>query len=142
MCYRVRMSATVRKSKVQRLDWAQEARDNTWRQMAVCRDLDTSIFFPEGEGAELKVLYAKARRYCNECPVRQECLDYAMRVEVNEDSHRYGMYGGLTPSQRKRLRATQSGVHGAYGTYTRGCRCLRCREANREHSRMQRAKAS
>lgn len=132
----------LRKSKVQHLDWAQMAKDDTWRQKAVCRNLDPAIFFPEGEGAELNVLYAKAKRYCNECPVRQECLDYAMRAEVNEDSHRYGLFGGLTPSQRKKLRASTSGVHGKYGTYTRGCRCPRCREANRLHSREQRAQAS
>lgn len=42
--------------------------------------------------------YAEAREVCNSCAIRQECLDYAMDERI-----RYGMFGGLTPIERRRI---------------------------------------
>lgn len=38
----------------------------------------------------------EARAVCNQCPVRKACLDWA--IDQHEEC---GMYGGLTPRQRK-----------------------------------------
>jgi hypothetical protein len=38
----------------------------------------------------------EARRICRSCPVRSECLDYALTYPVT-DLH--GVWGGLTPRQ-------------------------------------------
>jgi hypothetical protein len=39
--------------------------------------------------------------YCNQCPLRLPCAEYALRIEANlEACSRYGVWGGLTPSQR------------------------------------------
>jgi WhiB family redox-sensing transcriptional regulator len=47
--------------------------------------------------------YAAARGVCEACPVRQECLSYAL--EANE---RYGMWGGLSQDQRIKLKHRQA----------------------------------
>lgn len=40
---------------------------------------------------------------CIECPVREECLAYAMEFEGSlVETGRYGIWGGLTPGQRAR----------------------------------------
>ena len=72
-----------------------------WRHDAACGggagDIG-GLFFPEhGYSAE----YAK--EICGVCPVVRECLDFAMASEG--DSYRHGVWGGLTPSERQRLRA-------------------------------------
>ena len=42
-----------------------------------------------------------AKRICADCPVRQECLDYAMRVHEP-----FGIWGGLTEAERRQLAPT------------------------------------
>lgn len=45
---------------------------------------------------------------CNGCPVRDACLEAALRAEgQSPGGQRYGIAGGLTPSQRARLRRQQ-----------------------------------
>ncbi len=64
-----------------------------WQERARCRDLDVEMFFPEkGRAARA------AKRVCMECPVRAECLEYALRRRETE-----GVWGGLTPTERRRL---------------------------------------
>lgn len=42
--------------------------------------------------------YEEAREICNLCIIRESCLDYAMENRI-----RYGMFGGLTPIERRRI---------------------------------------
>jgi WhiB family redox-sensing transcriptional regulator len=54
------------------------------------------FFGPDGErqpGREIRE--AKAKAVCESCPVRHECLDYALRNSV-----RYGIFGGLGEEER------------------------------------------
>jgi WhiB family redox-sensing transcriptional regulator len=37
-----------------------------------------------------------AKRICGDCPVRRECLDYAMRVREP-----FGIWGGLNETERR-----------------------------------------
>jgi WhiB family redox-sensing transcriptional regulator len=39
-----------------------------------------------------------AKRICAECPVRQECLEYALRVREP-----FGIWGGLNETERRTL---------------------------------------
>lgn len=66
-----------------------------WVHDAACRDLPTSWWFPGvGESFDL------AQSICETCPVRVECLDYALaRPELT------GIWGGLTDRRRKRMRS-------------------------------------
>lgn len=41
----------------------------------------------------------EAQKMCDKCPVKSDCLTYAMENRVD-----YGIWGGLTETQRKRLR--------------------------------------
>jgi WhiB family transcriptional regulator, redox-sensing transcriptional regulator len=81
----------------------------SWTDDAPCRELDPDLFFPSPEVALAG--YAGVRRVCAACPVRTQCLDYAMAMEGNSDRfHRSGMWGGLTPGERAALHKTQVAV--------------------------------
>jgi WhiB family redox-sensing transcriptional regulator len=69
-------------------------RNLDWKADAACLDLDTSLFFPESESDA-----AKAITVCAICPVREECLDFAIRTRQND-----GIWGGRTEPERRRLR--------------------------------------
>jgi WhiB family redox-sensing transcriptional regulator len=60
---------------------------------AACRDADTSVFFPASEADA-----GEAKAICAACPVREECLEYAIATRPPE-----GVWGGLTSTERHRL---------------------------------------
>lgn len=64
-----------------------------WVHRAACTGLDPELFYPD---KGLPVLEAK--KVCRRCPVRVECLDWA--IETRE---RFGVWGGLSPLERRRL---------------------------------------
>ena len=64
-----------------------------WHERAACRGTPLSVFFPEDDD------YGPARRVCAACPVRRPCLEEAQRRSVN-----HGMFGGLTPNERRAAR--------------------------------------
>lgn len=68
----------------------------TWMLVGRCRDHDPDVFFVRG-AAQSK----RAIRICERCPVREECLDYAL-----ENGIEYGVWGGMTERQRRRLART------------------------------------
>jgi hypothetical protein len=70
----------------------------TWQEQAVCREADPEVLFPENGRVDIS---AAARRLCAACPVRPECLGYAL-----EHQERYGIWGGLSDTQRR----TRSGI--------------------------------
>jgi len=69
----------------------------TWTDFASCRSIGGDLWFPEvGEPT-----WVAARRICESCPVMWQCRDWVMRTELGFDrSRRFGITGGLTPSQR------------------------------------------
>jgi WhiB family transcriptional regulator, redox-sensing transcriptional regulator len=70
--------------------------DNTWMATAVCREHRPEVFFPtDGAGVE------RAQRICVTCPVREECLEYAIQNRIE-----HGVWGGA--SERARRRITQA----------------------------------
>lgn len=72
----------------------------TWWTSAACRDVDSSIFFPNNYDEETG---RPAKRICAGCPVRDLCLEDAMRVEWDAKSRRHGIFGGLLPRERHAL---------------------------------------
>jgi hypothetical protein len=65
-----------------------------WMADAACRGIDPDLFFPEkGESA------FRAKAVCGRCRVRQACLAYALA-----NNERFGVWGGLSERQRRRLR--------------------------------------
>jgi WhiB family redox-sensing transcriptional regulator len=72
---------------------------------AVCRDAGVMMLFfgPDGErSAEREIRERKAKAICAVCPIRAECLEYALRHPA-----RYGIWGGLSAeelaAERRRL---------------------------------------
>ena len=65
-----------------------------WMKRAQCRDVDRDLFFPEHGGKG-----TTARAICSSCPVRQECLDYALA-----NPEMTGMWGGTSERQRQKMR--------------------------------------
>ena len=62
----------------------------SWRKQAGCRTADPALFFPElGESA------GPAKRICAGCPVRAECLAFAVA-----SGERFGVFGGLSERER------------------------------------------
>jgi WhiB family redox-sensing transcriptional regulator len=71
-----------------------------WRLSAACRDLDPDLFFPIGTAGPAVTQVAEAKQVCLTCPVRQPCLDWALRHYQD-----YGIWGGTTELERKALRS-------------------------------------
>jgi WhiB family transcriptional regulator, redox-sensing transcriptional regulator len=72
-----------------------------WYARAACRGQGWDRWFPEPEPGQ-PADYSAAVAVCERCEVRGRCLDYALATRVVE-----GVWGGLTPSERKRLRKVQ-----------------------------------
>ena len=77
-----------------------------WWADALCRSIPDAkylkIFFPEEQTHGGNHLIAP-RKMCVECPVRFQCLEYGLEEP-------YGVWGGHSPSQRKRIvKFTKSG---------------------------------
>jgi WhiB family redox-sensing transcriptional regulator len=73
--------------------------DYSWRRDAICRDTDPDLFFPVGTTGNALVQIDRAKEVCGQCPVKVDCLDYAL--ETNQDS---GIWGGLDEEQRRTIR--------------------------------------
>lgn len=64
-----------------------------WAGRAACAGTDPDLWFLETEGS-----YREARAICAGCPVRAECLEWALETKTE-----HGLFGGLTARQRKQL---------------------------------------
>jgi WhiB family redox-sensing transcriptional regulator len=72
-----------------------------WQWRAACRGEDSGLFFPPGEWearGDRMARERKAKAICAGCPVRIECLEYAVRIK---ESH--GIWGGLNEIERRVL---------------------------------------
>jgi WhiB family redox-sensing transcriptional regulator len=65
----------------------------SWRQNAACRGLDPAVFYPASEDEA-----GPAKAVCNECAVRQPCLEYALRARERD-----GVWGAATEKERRRI---------------------------------------
>lgn len=69
-----------------------------WSSRAACWDVDPELFFPVGTSSRYDDQHAAARAMCTECPVRPDCLAFALATGASD-----GIWGGLTPGERRRL---------------------------------------
>jgi WhiB family transcriptional regulator, redox-sensing transcriptional regulator len=73
----------------------------SWQQRAACRGEDASFFFAPSyfeRRSEKVAREAVAKAICARCPVREECLAFALEVR---DPH--GVWGGLNEMERRTL---------------------------------------
>jgi len=71
--------------------------DMDWQGYGLCAqpDQDPEKWFPERPDKALKG--KKATKLCNQCMVRTECAEWALRVHEP-----YGIWGGLTEEDRRK----------------------------------------
>lgn len=63
-----------------------------WQERAKCRGMDSAIFFPaKGESS------AKAKSVCRNCPVKAECLEFALGSPRETN----GVWGGQSINDRR-----------------------------------------
>lgn len=74
-------------------------RDRPWVRGALCMGADPEVFFPDGTGAPALRDESRAKAICAACPVRRDCLDWALGVGEAD-----GIWGGTTPHERRLLR--------------------------------------
>lgn len=71
-----------------------------WMDLAECRGMDPSVFYPE-DGHYL--LSQPAKEICNFCTVQMSCLKYALDHRIDD-----GIWGGTTRNQRRRIRRARA----------------------------------
>lgn len=81
-----------------------------WADQGACRDRDPDLMFPDGdEGSPAFERQAEqARAVCGWCPVRAQCAAHAIAVGEPD-----GMWGGLSPDERREARRETTHAEGA-----------------------------
>lgn len=71
-----------------------DAEEMSWQERALCAQTDPEAFFPEKGGST-----REAKKVCQSCEVRVDCLEYALMMD-----ERFGIWGGLSERERRRLK--------------------------------------
>jgi WhiB family redox-sensing transcriptional regulator len=74
-----------------------------WWSLAACQATDPDLFFPiSGSGPALGQV-ARAKAVCADCPVRTDCLSYALAADPMQ-----GVWGGMSEEERRLLRQREA----------------------------------
>jgi WhiB family redox-sensing transcriptional regulator len=77
-----------------------------WGEDAVCKGKPQEWWYPENfNSAGCRKDVTRAKLYCQICPVKTHCLQYALKY--NEE---HGVWGGMTPSERGNSRSYRNKV--------------------------------
>jgi WhiB family transcriptional regulator, redox-sensing transcriptional regulator len=80
--------------RLEKYEVAPATTDDQWQERALCAQTDPEAFFPEKGGST-----REAKRICMGCEVRNACLEYALAHD-----ERFGIWGGLSERERRRLK--------------------------------------
>jgi WhiB family redox-sensing transcriptional regulator len=114
-----------------------------WHLQAACRGHladGLTWWFPHNRTGHSKQT-AQAKQICTTCPVRQQCLDYAMQQTTDLQ----GIWGGLSWNERKQVRNGRPAPlptyvkHGTQRSYAAGCECPKCTTAHIQYLNRSRA---
>ena len=73
--------------------------DAPWKAEGLCRGISPDLFYPTISDLRLwDETEAPGMRVCDGCPVKAECLEYALA-----NNERDGVWGGLCPTRRRKL---------------------------------------
>jgi WhiB family transcriptional regulator, redox-sensing transcriptional regulator len=81
--------------------------EELWQVKAACRGPQAAVFFPPAHSERKDERLDReraAKAICKTCPVRRECLDYAIRIREP-----HGIWGGLNEVERKQLIERRAG---------------------------------
>lgn len=76
-----------------------------WMKRAKCRRKGNKWFVLAGR-VKPEEIQQVLDKYCNKCPVRPECLNYAINMEIELKYTTSMIWGGALPRERKNLRRT------------------------------------
>jgi hypothetical protein len=71
-----------------------------WREDALCIGQPLEVFFASQTLAEDR--WDAAKTVCKKCNVKKQCLKLV--IHLPEDDDRYGVFGGYSPMDRRKLR--------------------------------------
>lgn len=69
-----------------------------WRSRAACTGTDPDLFFPNGVGKSAIAQIREAKRICFQCPVRDDCLEWALATGQTD-----GVWGATDEAARRRI---------------------------------------
>lgn len=93
-----------------------------WYGKAKCKGKHMDIWYPPMDANNPSQYYSVGKAICDRCPVWDMCLEQGMK-EV------WGMWGGLTPQERKAIDDPKSPHlrdHGTIQRFRQGCSCDVC----------------
>ncbi|WP_405623099.1 WhiB family transcriptional regulator [Streptomyces sp. NBC_00076] len=70
-----------------------------WREHAACSHEDPDLFFPIGTTGPALVQEEQAKAVCRPCPVRDECLQWAL-----DTGQTLGVWGGTSENERRAIK--------------------------------------
>jgi WhiB family redox-sensing transcriptional regulator len=83
------------------VDVEETPEEYAWMIHGLCRGASPTDFFPsDGLGVEA------AQRVCITCPVRAECLEYALEHRIE-----HGVWGGASERERRRILRRRREMH-------------------------------
>ena len=91
-------------------DLGQETRMVLNSDAAACRSVDPELFFPIGTGPDAKAQIRQAKAICGACPLLEPCG----RAVLDRAEH-FGVWAGMTPEERRVVRAARRDVDIAVG---------------------------
>lgn len=106
-----------------------------WMEQAACKGKPAGMFIPDptAKHTALAVLCAEGLALCAGCPVKAECLAYAIK-----NGERRGVWGGQVFGENRHLRSVDHPpkiiTHGTESAYRWACRCEECRDAHRRYN--------
>lgn len=70
-----------------------------WRDRAACLQQNPELFFPVGFTEAAHFQLERAKRVCADCPVREECLQWALKLGLD-----HGVWGGASEEERRSIK--------------------------------------
>ncbi len=73
-------------------------------EYGLCATEDPDLFFPDHDErtAAFAEQAAEAKQICFRCPILSTCAEYSLTYEE------YGIWGGMTPSERRKIRKEEN----------------------------------
>ena len=71
-----------------------------WRSRGACLSVDPELFFPLSSVGPAAGQLTQAKSVCTRCPVRAECLDFALATRQV-----HGVWGGTSEDERRQILA-------------------------------------
>jgi WhiB family redox-sensing transcriptional regulator len=89
-------------AEVIRLVSVTDPHEVVWQDLASCAEASGDYWYPEKDGVTREAKTAK--RICAACPVRPQCLEFALdHMTTTYGAGMYGIWAGTTVNQRKQM---------------------------------------